>query len=81
MRIRTSEYPTEAMARAFAQGIEFVNDTACLAHEPRPQEDGTWIVYVHDWAAEMEEDVCPICGAGGELEPRDEEAVDLGGPL
>jgi hypothetical protein len=63
MRLIEEELDTEAEARAFIDRVELVNDSDMAAHEPRLL--GTqWTVYVHDWAAEEQTDVCPICGAG-----------------
>jgi hypothetical protein len=61
VRVRRIEYPTEPMARAFMQGVEFVNDDACCPHEPRQEGPDKWVVYVHDWDDSGAEDVCPAC--------------------
>jgi hypothetical protein len=61
MKVHRVEYPTEPMARAFMQGIEFAGDDYVSAHEPR-QEGEKWVVYVHLWNHDAEaEDICRAC--------------------
>jgi hypothetical protein len=61
MKLRSVEYPTEPMARAFVQGIEFVGSENVSAHEPRQEAPDKWVVYVHDWGNDGAEDACPAC--------------------
>jgi hypothetical protein len=90
MKLHKIEYPTEAMARAFMQGVEFAQNEHVSVHEPRKNALGKWDVYVHLWNQEGNTEVCPACidsyetlyGAEKAKEfaraLRDEE-VDLGG--
>jgi hypothetical protein len=55
------EYETEYAARAFMHGVEFGRNDNYSAHEPRQEGPKKWVVYVHDWSAELEEDACPAC--------------------
>jgi hypothetical protein len=61
MKLRSVEYPTEPMARAFVQGVEFVGSENVSAHEPRQEAPDKWVVYVHDWSDTQHEDECPAC--------------------
>jgi hypothetical protein len=63
MRLIREEFEHAESAQAFVDGIELVNDGDHIsAHEPRP-ENGKYVVYVHDWDREDEDDTCPICTA------------------
>jgi hypothetical protein len=61
MKLRSEEFPTEPMARAFMQGVEFAGNENVSAHEPRKNEAGKWEVYVHLWSQEGNDGACPAC--------------------
>jgi hypothetical protein len=60
MKLHIVEYPTEAMARAFMQGVELAANENMSAHEPQRIADGQWVVYIHVWNQEGDQ-VCPVC--------------------
>jgi hypothetical protein len=77
MRLFTEEFVTAAEARAFVAGAELANDSDLACHEPRETPNGMWVVHAHDWGVEMEDDECPLCGAGGKERGCEDAQADL----
>ena len=75
MQLIREEFEHWESAEAFIMGIELANDPDLACHEAR-EEDGKHVVYVHDWN-DAAEDICPICGAGGEDDELEDEEEEM----
>jgi hypothetical protein len=60
-------FDTEAEANAFIEGVELGSDDSMRCHVPMEDENGRFVVYVHDERTD-EGDSCPACNKGVEFQ-------------